>query len=59
MARRHELHTEASHRFERGADRAVLPEVLDRAAALMAELSGATVRRGRMDVYPAPPRRAA
>ena len=54
MARRHQLHSEASYRFERGVDRTVLPEVLDHAAALMAELSGATVRRGRLDVHPRP-----
>ena len=59
MARRHQLHSEASYRFERGVDRTMLPEVLDHAAALMAELSGATVRRGRIDVQPRPvePRR--
>ncbi len=54
MARRHQLHSEASYRFERGVDRTALPEVLDHAAALMAELSGATVRRGRIDVHPRP-----
>ena len=54
MARRHQLPSEASYRFERGVDRTVLPEVLDHAAALMAELSGATVRRGRIDVQPRP-----
>ena len=54
MARRHQLHSEASYRFERGVDRSVLPEVLDHAAALMAELSGASVRRGRIDLYPRP-----
>jgi phenylalanyl-tRNA synthetase beta chain len=54
MARRHQLHSEASYRFERGVDRTVLPEVLDHAAALMAELSGATVRKGRIDVHPRP-----
>ena len=54
MARRHQLHSEASYRFERGVDRTVLPEVLDHAAALMAELSGATVRKGRIDVEPRP-----
>jgi phenylalanyl-tRNA synthetase beta chain len=57
MARRHQLHSEASYRFERGVDRSVLPEVLDHAAALMAELSGATVRRGRIDVQPRPAER--
>ena len=54
MARRHQLQSEASYRFERGVDRTVLPEVLDHAATLMAELSGATVRRGRIDRYPRP-----
>jgi len=54
MARRHQLPSEASYRFERGVDRSALPEALDHAAALMAELSGATVRRGRIDVYPRP-----
>ena len=54
MARRHQLHSEASYRFERGVDRSVLPEVLDHAAALMAEVSGATVGKGRIDVHPRP-----
>jgi phenylalanyl-tRNA synthetase beta chain len=54
MARRHQLPSEASYRFERGVDRTVLPEVLDHAAALMAELTGATVRKGRIDVEPRP-----
>jgi len=54
MARRHQLPSEASYRFERGVDRTVLPEVLDHAAALMAEVSGATVRKGRIDVEPRP-----
>jgi phenylalanyl-tRNA synthetase beta chain len=58
-SKRHGLHTEASHRFERGADLdAVIPAV-DRAAALIAELAGGTVAPGRIDVYPQPqpPRR--
>ncbi|MBE4752929.1 phenylalanine--tRNA ligase subunit beta [Corallococcus sp. ZKHCc1 1396] len=58
-AKRYALHTEASHRFERGADLdAVLP-ALDRAAQLIAELSGGTVAPGRVDVQPSPkpPRR--
>jgi phenylalanyl-tRNA synthetase beta chain len=54
MARRHQLPSEASYRFERGVDRSALPEALDHAAALMAELSGASVRRGRIDIYPRP-----
>lgn len=51
-ARRFGMHTEASHRFERGADIAVLPKALDRAASLMAELAGGTIAVGSIDVYP-------
>jgi phenylalanyl-tRNA synthetase beta chain len=56
-AKRHGLHTEASHRFERGCDIEAVPEVLDRAAGLLAELCGGTVRPGRLDVFPKPPAR--
>jgi phenylalanyl-tRNA synthetase beta chain len=52
-SRRHGLHTEASHRFERGADIDAVPKSLDRAAALIAELAGGTVLAGRIDAYPA------
>lgn len=45
------MHTESSHRFERGADISVLPRALDRAASLMAELAGGKVATGRIDVY--------
>ena len=51
-ARRIGLHTEASHRFERGADINILVTALNRAAALMAELAGGSVARGVIDVYP-------
>lgn len=51
-AKRFGMHTEASHRFERGADIAVLPKALDRAASLMAELAGGTIAVGSIDVYP-------
>lgn len=54
MARRHQLHTEASHRFERGVDVEAAAAGVDRAASLIAALAGGTVRRGRIDVYPAP-----
>ena len=48
------LHTESSHRFERGADIGMVPLALDRAAALMAELAGGTVAAGQVDTYPTP-----
>lgn len=49
------LHTEASHRFERGCDREMAPRAADRAASLLAELAGGTVLEGLLDVAaPAP-----
>lgn len=39
-ARRLGLHTDASHRFERGVDPSAVPRVLQRASQLMAELGG-------------------
>jgi len=48
------LSTEASYRFERGADIDGLLEALDRAAQLVARLAGGRVARGVVDVYPAP-----
>jgi len=51
-AKRHGLHTEASHRFERGADPGMLLPALDRCAALVAELSGGAVRKGVVDAHP-------
>jgi phenylalanyl-tRNA synthetase beta chain len=43
-ARRHRLGSEASRRFERGVDTVLAPHAAGRAAALLAELGGATVR---------------
>jgi phenylalanyl-tRNA synthetase beta chain len=51
-ARRHGLHTEASHRFERGVDPEGVIAALDRCAAMIATLSGGTVRRGAVDAHP-------
>jgi phenylalanyl-tRNA synthetase beta chain len=51
-SRRHGLKTEASHRFERGADPGMVIPALDRCAALIAELAGGEVRRGVVDAHP-------
>ncbi len=45
-SRRHGLHTESSHRFERGVDYAAVPAVLESAKALLAELAGGRVVHG-------------
>ncbi len=50
------LSTEASYRFERGADIEGLRAALDRAAQLIAELGGGRVAVGVLDAYPAPRR---
>ena len=49
MARRHALHTDAGHRFERGMAFDGMIEAVDRAAALIAELTGGEVCLGRLD----------
>ena len=51
-SKRHGLHTESSHRFERGADIDMIPVALDRAAGLMAELGSGRVLTGVIDEYP-------
>jgi phenylalanyl-tRNA synthetase beta chain len=48
-SRRHGLKSEASHRFERGADPGMVIPAVDRCAALIAELAGGTVRPGVVD----------
>jgi phenylalanyl-tRNA synthetase beta chain len=48
------LHTEASHRFERGADIQMAPLALDRTAALIQEIAGGEILEGMIDVYPQP-----
>ena len=45
-ARRLGLHSEASHRFERGTDREGLERAASRAASLITEWAGGTVARG-------------
>src|SRR6266540_4244195 len=51
-SRRHGLKTEASYRFERGADPGMVLPALERCAALIAELAGGTVRPGVVDAHP-------
>ncbi len=51
-SRRHGLKTEASYRFERGADPGMVIPAVDRCAALIAELAGGTVLRGVVDAHP-------
>ncbi len=53
-ARRLGLNSEASYRYERGVDPTGMAFALDRAAALMAELSGAQVCRGICRCTPKP-----
>ena len=48
-ARRLALHTDASHRFERGADPEAIPEALGRAAAIVLESAGGTLAPGWID----------
>ena len=46
------MHTEASHRFERGADPEGVIPALNRAAQLIVEVAGGEVCSGIIDVYP-------
>jgi phenylalanyl-tRNA synthetase beta chain len=51
-AKRLGLHTESSHRFERGIDIDNVTRALDRAASLIVELAGGVMALGCLDVYP-------
>ncbi len=51
------LKTDAAYRFERGADIEGLRDSLDRAAQLIADVTGGVIARGVVDAYPAPRRR--
>ena len=53
-ARRHALHSEASHRFERGADEVMARTAVDRCAELIVQLAGGTLLPGAIDRHPAP-----
>lgn len=58
-ARRLGLRTEASVRFERGADSEAVAPAAARACELLASVAAGTVLRGAIDVYPRPKRRKA
>ncbi len=58
-ARRHGLHSESSHRFERGVDPAGVATVLAAASALTVSLTGGSAAREALHVRVAEPQRAA
>ncbi len=61
-ARRHGLHTDASHRFERGVDLSLQDEAMARATALLLEITGGAagpVTRAEAPGWPSPPPRVA
>ena len=53
-SRHFKLFTEASHRFERGADWEAAVWATDRIATLLTRVGTGTVLRGRVDCYPTP-----
>ncbi len=53
-SRRFTMHTEASHRFERGADIERAGWAADRIAQLLGRLSPGVALKGRIDAYPRP-----
>jgi len=57
-SRRHDLHTDASYRFERGTDPGMTIYALKRAALLIKELAGGEITGDITDIYPAPARKA-
>lgn len=53
-SRRHGLHTDASHRYERGTDIAAVPEGLSLAVREILDSAGGRVARGTIDASPRP-----
>jgi len=51
-AKRHDLHTDASFRFERGSDPNITVYALKRAALLIKEIAGGEISSEIVDVYP-------
>lgn len=58
-ARRHQLNTDASYRFERGVDASIALPALKRAAMMIQALTGGWVSNNLADHYPTPHERAA
>ena len=58
MAKRHLMHTDASHRFERGADWGITPLACDRVAELILESAGGELDGQRIDTVAHSVRRA-
>ena len=52
------MHTEASHRFERGADVNAAAVAIGRTAALIQRLAGGEILKGVVDAYPSPASRS-
>jgi phenylalanyl-tRNA synthetase beta chain len=50
-ARRHQKHTDSSHRFERGVDAKAVRAAMDRAAALMVQVAGGKLFKGAVSRY--------
>src|SRR5208283_3179360 len=50
VAKRHGMHTDASHRFERGADWGITPLACDRVTELILENAGGELPGGQIDV---------
>ena len=53
-SRRLGMHTDSSHRFERGVDPNAVPRVIRRTTALLCSLAGGAVSPTALDVYPTP-----
>jgi phenylalanyl-tRNA synthetase beta chain len=57
-SRRHDLHTDASYRFERGTDPEITVYAIRRAALLILELAGGEIDGDITDIYPSPVKKA-
>jgi len=53
-AKKLQLSTDASHRFERGTDPNGIPFALDRLASMIVALAGGEITKGQVDAYPNP-----